>query len=147
MPRLAHNRCLINIGGMNKWMHSLRVRKPTWLEVPALEETCTLMDPPQWPQGAVSHSWGRCLHDGRLEQSRGGCGGSKLVAGTWVRSEVTVFCPSVSLNPWKLGLKMSWFCTPSPLDVHTLVCYFWASVSALQIGSSVPIFLESTYVH
>ena len=35
---------------------------------------------------------------------------------------------------------------PFPLNVHTFVLYVYVCISALQIGSSVPFFLDSTYM-
>ena len=36
---------------------------------------------------------------------------------------------------------------PFSLGIHTFVLYFCVSISALQIRSSIPLFLDSTYMY
>lgn len=110
VPGLAHNRCLINICLMNKWIHSLRVRKPTWLDMSALERDLVH----RWTlqsdcRGAVSNSLGEVFPRRIFGPVKG------RLWGQWISGRdmskkwgYCVLSQCLSIVILKLVLKMSW---------------------------------------
>lgn len=83
------------------------------------------MEPPEWLQGScVSPAtlWEKCLQGEHLGHNQGGgCGGSRVVTGTWERNEVPVFCPKmIPLSPWHWCQKWIDFVMVPPLPIPLL---------------------------